>query len=367
MQLTTQTKPLITALASLSPLTKGHSLPILGNALITARPDNTATLQATDLDHLITHTLPIAPGPLPGAIAVNCARLLALLRASSATECTITATHVTLAGQDYDLPDPQPAVDFPPFPAAKILFTAALPGPVLRQAIALTLPCASADPSRYVLNGVYLDLALGRMVGTDGRRMALYELPDGPNAASTGVILPTAGAKLILAALKKETGSIAIEISENRVAFTLPGGGQVVSLKCIDSNYPNYTQVIPDKHGPAIVLPREAALAAVRMVRATFPDKKIDKNSSHKWSIRLECPASSTPTVFRLGTQTITLPTPTQCTTPTCLRADYLEYPLAALDTETVNVEYIDELSPAVFTAAELPEFKYIMMPLRMS
>lgn len=103
----------------------------------------------------------------------------------------------------------------------------------------------STEDTRYVLNGVYL--AGGKVVATDGRRLALA---DSNTAFGGAVILPRALVGILETA---KVGSAAIasylvkDIGAPYVRICWHEGAMVVTLtsKSVEGSYPNYKQVIP--------------------------------------------------------------------------------------------------------------------------
>lgn len=114
----------------------------------------------------------------------------------------------------------------------------------LLQAAALF---ASTDGTRYVLNGVHVEIHNERvlLVATDGRRLLVINATLdvtylAPEASEVNFILPTAlwplpkcGKEWLIIAVEKDSVAIA---SESRSVMAKP----------IDANYPSWRQVIPN-------------------------------------------------------------------------------------------------------------------------
>lgn len=364
MEIILSTKDLSKALTTLGKLSsKRSNLPILDNVLITADKDNALVeLRATDFDTAIICRLE-ATTTESGTITFNCNALAKLCKASPALQITLRDTKAELGEQSFELQGVLPAKDFPPAPAQKVVYTCELDAKQLRQALMLTLPCASTDPSKYVLQGIYLDTKEGCLVGCNGHTLAQCVLPLSPSTEVDGRIMHSSGSKLLLAMLAKETEPVQITLTKNYAIFQLTYTRQTIMVRCMERNYPNYKQVMSKDNGPMIEFNREQTLQTIKMVRAALPDVKMNNKNSYLWSVKLAFPS---PTECTLNGLKVGLASPTKCTTATCLRADYLEQSFALLDTPTLTMKYESELYPAVIAAPE-HGYTFVMMPLRIS
>ena len=118
--------------------------------------------------------------------------------------------------------------------------------PKLLEHIRQALPFASTEDSRYVLKGVYLDVAdkkCHKVVATDGRRLT----------ALNSVRLPLTDSVIVPASKflswNKLTGESSIGADKTNELLTLIVGPWTYTTKLTSGTYPNYKQVIPGGNG----------------------------------------------------------------------------------------------------------------------
>ncbi|MFM1561525.1 MAG: hypothetical protein ACKJSK_19645 [Roseibacillus sp.] len=128
----------------------------------------------------------------------------------------------------------------------------------LRAAFLRALACASSDPTRDVLNGVFLEPTKKglEVVGTDGR--GLYHAGPFDHPLKKALIVPATpvlGWKGL-----KESWSIRISGRKGESPFVSIRSGQwTVTAKAIDGKYPAWREVIPRYRGTTILLPDPSA------------------------------------------------------------------------------------------------------------
>jgi DNA polymerase III subunit beta len=256
--------------------------------------------------------------------------------------------------------------DFPPSmhqPA-----TTKLPASNLRMQLARTAFAVSTDETRYVLNGVSLELnGHLRVVATDGRRLSFDECELSTSVPATNLILPRLAAQ-VLAKHLPDDGSVGVwaEEGKNRVSFDL--GDRTLTSKVIEGVFPNYRQVMPTEHLFRIVLPREALLRMVAQAKAVVSDDakeslKIQIDTGEK-RLSLALHGSEGQSYAGHVEGAAEGPKGKAQSDGVCLGADYFHELLRNLTSELVAVQVTDGLSPVVFTIPET-KFKHVLMPRR--
>jgi len=133
--------------------------------------------------------------------------------------------------------------EFPEEPAFEIK-TVALPESFPRR-FAETMGCSSTDETRYVLNGILLDVsdpACHNLVGTDGRH--LFSANSFTLPLSQSAIIPNH--KLLLwRGLADLPWALAGQKNKNNTLVRIAAGDWTLTLKTIEGNYPNWKQVVP--------------------------------------------------------------------------------------------------------------------------
>ncbi|MBN1268265.1 MAG: DNA polymerase III subunit beta [Kiritimatiellae bacterium] len=340
------------------------TLPVLSNVLLKAEGDM-LWLSATDLEVSVRTGIKAEVGR-QGGTTLPARRIFSIFRELSNPEVEIEvndkdqatiqcgSSFFKLVGISED--------DFPPLPkfddGAR---TYTLDQGVFREMLVKTAYAASADETRYVLNGVLLSFKGDKLtvVATDGRRLALVEQEiEFPKGSEGEIIVPSKTVNELTRTLGTE-GSLKIQASENQVAFEF--GEMLVISKLIDGTYPNFRQVIPSQSEERIPVEREAFLTAVKRVALLTSDQsnsvklKFGKN-------RLEI-TTETPDV---GEARETLPVKyAGKEISVAFNPVYLLDPLRTLTSEEIFLEVTDELSPGVLKA-DVP-FLYVLMPVRVS
>jgi DNA polymerase III sliding clamp (beta) subunit (PCNA family) len=148
------------------------------------------------------------------------------------------------------------------------------------------VPFASSASDRYLLNGVYIDVAEKgehpvTMVATDGRRLSLWNSMNLPLPMS--VIVPTTkflqwkdlqgeaevGIRTVIDKAKKKGEEDRVRVLE----FAVRTGPWTYDVKAIEGTYPNFRQVIPAQidAGTNRITFTDEDVESVRKILPTFP------------------------------------------------------------------------------------------------
>jgi DNA polymerase-3 subunit beta len=275
MKLTIERAALLKALGHVqSVVERRNTIPILSNVLLVAGPGRVA-FSATDLDMEITDSTP-AQVESPGQITAPAHTLYEIVRKlPDGADVSLTYTGedprlIVQAGRSrFHLPV-LPAGDFPVMSSDDLAGGASLAASDLMRLIDKTRFAISTEETRYYLNGLYLHAVVEdgqarlRAVATDGRRLALAEMPapDG-FAGSPGVIIPRKTITEARRLLDDAGAEVAISVSAQKVRIGV--GDTVITSKVIDGSFPRYAEVIP--HANPRVMRVDAALLAAAVDR----------------------------------------------------------------------------------------------------
>jgi len=339
------------------------TLPILSNVLLVAK-NGRLTFTTTDLDVGITGSVE-AKIEKEGATTLPAKRLVNIVRELPASEVEISVDAKNVAsiqsgpsffkiiglGQD----------DFPPLPDFEGAKEFRMPQQQLRDGLKKTSYAISTDETRYVLNGIYTSFRDGKLtlVATDGRRLAMVENDlDFPASHETDVIVPTKAVQELMRLLG-DAGEVLIRLSDSQIAFSI--GEHLLISKLIEGNYPNYRQVIPGDSTERVELPRESTFDTVRRVSLLSSDK-----------------SNSVKLVFGANTVEVTANSPDVGEARETMEVAYggkpmqiafnpefLMAPLRNLESDTVYLDLIDEMSPGVIRIDG--SFLYVIMPMRVT
>ncbi|MCW1923246.1 DNA polymerase III subunit beta [Luteolibacter arcticus] len=339
------------------------TLPILSNVLLVAK-NGRLTFTTTDLDVGITGSVE-AKIEKEGATTLPAKRLVNIVRELPASEVEITVDAKNVAsiqsgpsffkiiglGQD----------DFPPLPDFDGAKEFRMPQQLLRDGLKKTSYAISTDETRYVLNGIYTSFRDGKLtlVATDGRRLAMVENDlDFPASHETDVIVPTKAVQE-LQRLLGEAGEVLIRLSDSQISFSI--GEHLLISKLIEGNYPNYRQVIPGDSTERVELPRESTLDTVRRVSLLSSDKSNSVKLVFGENV-VEVTANSPDVGEARETMEVAYGGKAM---QIAFNPEFLMAPLRNLESDTVYLDLIDEMSPGVVRIDG--SFLYVIMPMRVT
>jgi DNA polymerase-3 subunit beta len=352
---------------------KRNTMPILANVHIDAQKngkDGRIELAATDLEVGIrsTHDADVKK---PGRLTVSAKKLYEILRELPEEPIQLEATpnsflSLRCARAAFDLAG-NAAEEYPALPALLPGETVSVAGLLLGQMIERTMYAASADETRYNLNGVFVEFIPEtqklRMVATDGHRLAHVDRPLGIELTSLGrgVIIPRKG----LAELKRlvdEDDSDEVELGFEGSNALVRKRGVTLSMRLIEGEFPNYRQVIPKPGKHQIVMPAEPLIQALRRVIVIAAERsravklelsagtmRLSSNNPDLGEAREELDADYDGEELALA-----------------FNARYLLDALTYLGAKEVRLGFQDAVSPAQLTPADDPDSLAVVMPMRL-
>lgn len=374
MKITAPRESLLNGLQAVqSVVASRSSLPILSNVLISAEQGH-IELRATDLEVSVICRVEANLERI-GATTLPVKRLFGLIRDMQGGEVTLEVNDKEVstlqAGASLYKINGIAGEEFPRLPQFKEEPALKITQSKLKEMIRKTHFAASTEESRHVLNGVYFNVQEDKltMVATDGRRLALTEEEAG-EGKSTKVefIIPS---KSIGELSRNLIGTGEVEMRLNKggtdgapqqVEFRIHSEGKTpvrICSKLIEGNFPNFKQVIPKEMKERVVIVREELLQALKRA----DNITSERNSSVKLSFtknRLSITANS-PDVGE-GRENIALNYKGAEIT-IAFNPGYLMDPLKVLESDEINIELIDDNSPAVIKSNT--PFLYVLMPMR--
>lgn len=250
--------------------------------------------------------------------------------------------------------------------------TAHLAADRLAEMIARTQFAITGEDTRFFLNGALFLLSSASMslVATDGHRLALASAAGkgaedgagGDEGDPARVILPRK-TLLELARLLGEDGAgeVAYEQGENHLFFDV-GARQLIS-RTIDAQFPAHERVLPKGNDKRIEFDRERLVGTLKRVALL----SNERSRAVKFQIDAEGVeiSSSSPDVGEASeVLAVDYAGPR---TEICFNAQYVLEFLAVVDSDSVVLEFKDEVSQAVLSppATEGCEYTYVIMPMR--
>ena len=271
------------------------------------------------------------------------------------------------------LPDPPPPATF-------------LPAAGLASALRQVVRAASNDAARPLLTGVLIapEGSGVRLVATDSYRLALRDIEGSDAFADTSQILVPARALAELQRLSalgsgaKETAStagteggdgsgvaevptIGLSIGDHDVTFT--AGEVKVSTRLLDGSYPDYRQLIPTEYPNRLHVGKDSLLDALRRVRLLVRDNTTPVRLSMRQGgvdltvVSQEVGDASETVDADFDGEELTI----------AFNPTYLIDGVEAVSGDEVLLETVDATKPATVRAAEQTDFRYLLMPVRVS
>ena len=348
-----------------------NTIPILANVLIEAAGDEVKLL-ATDLEVGLRSrcNASVAKG---GSLTLPAKKLYEIIKALPETDVRIEEDKngVKVAADRFDSRmQTLPREDFPTLPEATGTHSATLPRDIVRQMVAKTQFAITGEDTRYFLNGALFILRPDSMslVSTDGHRLALIGVPR-EKAKAKGkavdeevrVILPRKTLLELGRLLAEGEGDIHYERGENHLFFDI--GGRLLISRMIDGQFPAFERVIPKSNDKRVEFDRDRLTNAVKRVALLSNERsravkfQIDGGKVEIASSSPEFGEAKEVLMVDYAGPPVTI----------CFNAQYVLDFLGVAETDTVSLEFKDEMSQAVMKPlnAEGYDYTYVIMPMR--
>lgn len=353
-----------------------NTIPILANVLIEAEAGaSEVRLAATDLEVGLRSRCAAAVVE-GGSVTLPARKLYEIVRALPDTEIRIaepSAGTVKVTAERFDSRiQTLPREDFPSMPDAAGEDTARLASVRLAEMIARTQFAITGEDTRFFLNGALFLLSSSSMslVATDGHRLALASAAGkgaedgagGDEGEPSRVILPRKTLSE-LARLLGEDGAeeVAYEQGENHLFFAV-GARQLIS-RTIDAQFPAHERVLPKGNDKRIEFDRDRLVGTLKRVAL------LSNERSRAVKFRIDAGgveiSSSSPDVGEASeVLAVEYEGPR---TEICFNAQYVLDFLGVVDSDSVVLDFKDEVSQAVLSplSTEGCEYTYVIMPMR--
>ena len=355
-----------------------NTIPILANVLVEAEEGaEEIRLVATDLE-VGLRSCCAAVVKKGGSLTLPAKKLYEIVRALPETDVLITQSTpetVKVAAERFNSRiKTLPREDFPVLPEAAGSIAARLSGAAMREMVAKTQFAITGEDTRYFLNGalfIFTGTSMS-LVATDGHRLALVSArrdgasgeakpANGEDSEESRVILPKKTLWELARFLSEEEGEIVYQRGQNHLFFDL-GGRQLVS-RMIDAQFPAYERVIPKGNDKRVEFERDRLTSAIKRVALLSSERsravkfKIDEGTVEITSSSSEVGEASEILSVDYNNKAISI----------CFNAQYLLDFLAVAESESVELQFKDEMSQAVLSplATDGCDYTYVIMPMR--
>ncbi len=260
-----------------------------------------------------------------------------------------------------------PVVEFPTItPAAS---GGHLLGSALAEGLRQVVRAASTDDARPLLTGVLMTTEEGvvRLVATDSYRLALRDLHDTKAIPDAPEVLVPARALAELQRLPGLGGGAedegGVEVTPGTHEITFRVGPVEIRTRLLDGAYPDYRQLIPSEYPNRLHVGKESLLGALRRVRLLVRDNTTPvRLSMRQGGVDLSVvsqevgEASETVDGDFTGEDLVIAFNPS-----------YLIDGVEAVADDEVIIETADPSRPATVRASERDDYRYLLMPVRVS
>ena len=348
-----------------------NTIPILANVLIEADGDQVKFL-ATDLEVGLRSRC-AASVTKGGSLTLPAKKLYEIIKALPDTDIRIeeNKSGVKVAADRFDSRmQTLPREDFPSLPDSSGTFSATLSRDLLKQMVSKTQFAITGEDTRYFLNGALFIQRPDSMslVSTDGHRLALITVQrdKAKGKAKSGddeerVILPRKTLLELGRLLAEGEGDIQYERGENHLFFDV--GGRLLISRMIDGQFPAFERVIPKSNDKRVEFDRDRLTSAVKRVALLSNERsRAVKFLMDKGKVEI---ASSSPEFGEAREQIVVDYDKSPVTI--CFNAQYVLDFLSVVETDSVALEFKDEMSQAVMkpVGADNYDYTYVIMPMR--
>ncbi len=344
---------------------KRHTLPILSNVLIEAA-DKQLTLTATDLEMQISLIIATDSSTVLST-TLSARKLLDICRSlpeSSEMNLTAQESRMTLkAGKSRFNLQTLPAADYPLM--SKSISTPTLTITIaqnkLKQLLKQVEFAMAQQDIRYYLNGLLIEVNGSKLsvVGTDGHRLSFTSTELTQSYEKQEFILPRKTVIELIKLLDDSEHDVNIEMSQAQVNFSF-GDIRLIS-KVIDGKFPDYNRVIPTGHQNSFVADRVAILTAMQRASILSNEKYrgirmvLSENSLSMISTNSEQEEAEEELEINYSQDALDIG----------FNVTYMIDVLNNVNSANVIFSFADANSSCLVTVAEDPNYKYVVMPMR--
>jgi len=370
MEFTVKKDDLLDALTKVQGITgKKTTILITSNVLISAE-DSSISIRATDLE-MAFKTVFEADVQNEGSTAIPSRKMYEIVRAFPSDVLAVKEIEnkwLRIADEkiEYSIVGMEPS-DFPGFPDISGAELFDMDVNVLKNMINKTIYSVLGDEGRAQLSGVCFENVTVdevhkiRMVSTDGHRLSMADhamADDKALALKQSVIIPKNGIMEVLRIIE-EGQSVQIGFKENN--FVVKKGEEILVVRLIDGEFPDYKMVIPEPGGHEMNVEKEAFLMMLRRMSILSSDKypgvrfKIDKTSLEAKTTNPEIGESRESLSVSYDGEPFEV----------AFNPRYFMETLNSMQSEEVVVRFKDEVNPCILQGQDDPDFLSVIMPMR--
>jgi len=343
---------------------KKSTSPILSNFLLQAE-NGALTLMATDLQIAVISSTGVNV-EVAGKITVEAKKFHDIVKELDAEKEVLLKYHNNFLeiknGRSRFRLSTLPADDYPGMPKDETEMNFRIDAKLLAQMIAGTAFAMSNDETRKYLTGSLFEMDDSngfKIVTTDGHRLALKETRIDQSSSPAQCIVPRKAVTEIKKVCEDYEGEVTVALGARQIR--VKAGDYTLTSKIIDARFPSYLDVIP-RDNPIIVTVNcnefDQVLRRSMIVANDFThDLKLNFST-----VNIEVSAHNTEQEKAEGIVEANIENGEAVIG---FNGRYLRDVLAALTSESVEMEIRDELSPVLIRGKGQDDAKYVVMPMR--
>jgi len=340
------------------------AIPILSNVLIEAFDDQ-IILSATDLTTSM-RCYASAKVIEEGAIALPARRFFQLIRELTSPQVKITSSSnenaQIISGSSLFKLNGMHKNEFPTLPDTSGATQLTLAPKALKDLLSKTAFSAAREDSRYVLNGILLQIQNSKatFIGTDGKRLAktAYEV-EVDESFQGSYILPLKAVEEMIRMLDHSEETAILGLMHDKVF--LEHSNHVLITKLMAGQYPDVERVIPESLPGPIALHREELITLLRQVSLFTSDMSHSvRFLFENGQLNLNAASSD------IGEGNVSMPVDYQGKKlEIAFNPYYFQDILRHSKDETVNFSIQDSYNPGVITDSS--DVLFVIMPMRLN
>jgi DNA polymerase-3 subunit beta len=342
-----------------------HTLPILANVMIQKTPQS-VQLTSSDLEIQIRTEADLGGDNANFTTTVGARKLMDILRSMPSDQTVSLESQqsklILKSGKSRFTLQTLPAEDFPlvqESPSFGPMFS--IPQKTLKELLHQVSFAMAVHDIRYYLNGI-LFVAEGKqlsLVATDGHRLAYTSATLEVEVPKQEVILPRKTVLELLRLLSDKEGMIDMQFANNQAKFKFEGKEFVTKL--VEGKFPDYNRVIPKNHKNSVKLGRVTLLNTLQRTAILTSDKfkgvrinletgllRVAASNAEQEEAVDELEIDYNGDSIEIG-----------------FNVTYLIDVLTNMSQDMVRMDLADSNSSVLVTMAENPNFKYVVMPMR--
>jgi DNA polymerase-3 subunit beta len=342
-----------------------HTLPILANVMIQKSAQG-VQLTSSDLEIQIRTEADLGGDASNFTTTVGARKLMDILRSMPSDQMVSLESQqnklILKGGKSRFTLQTLPAEDFPLVQeSANFGPMFSIPQKTLKDLLHQVSFAMAVHDIRYYLNGI-LFVAEGKqlsLVATDGHRLAYTSATLDVEVPKQEVILPRKTVLELLRLLSDKEGMIDMQFANNQAKFKFEGKEFVTKL--VEGKFPDYNRVIPKNHKNSVTLGRLSLLSTLQRTAILTSDKfkgvriNLDTGMLRVAASNAEQEEASDEIEIDYAGDNIEIG----------FNVTYLIDVLTNMSQDMVRMDLADSNSSVLVTMAENPNFKYVVMPMR--